>query len=51
MAHSGKPHFILADTNTAQGVPLLEARKPYLHFVRFSDEAEKAQFVEFWEAM
>jgi len=51
MEHAGKPHFILADTNTAQGVLLLEGRKPYLHFVRFHDEAEKAEFLRFWEAM
>ncbi len=51
LAHPGKPHFILADTNTAQGVPLLERRKPHLHYVRFKDEAEKAEFVKFWETM
>ncbi len=49
--HPGKPHFILADTDTARGVPLLEPRKPHLHFVRFGDEAEKAAFVKLWEAM
>jgi len=51
LSHPGKPHFILADTNTAQGVPLLEPRKPHLHFVRFEDEAEKAKFIRFWETM
>ena len=51
IAHPGKPHFILADTNTAEGVPLLEHRKPHLHFVRFKDEAEKAEFVKFRETM
>ena len=51
IAHPGQPHFILADTNTAEGIPLLEHRKPHLHFVRFKDEAEKAEFVKFRETM
>ena len=51
VAHPGQPHFILADTNTAEGIPLLEHRKPHLHFVRFKDEAEKAEFVKFRETM
>jgi transketolase len=38
----GKPLFVLAYTDPSQGVPLLDERKPYLHFVRFKeDELER----------
>jgi transketolase len=47
----GKPLFILCYTNTAQGVPLLEERKPYLHFVRFKSADEKQKLQEFLETM
>jgi transketolase len=33
----GRPHFVLCDTDSARGVPLLEARKPHLHYVRFKE--------------
>lgn len=49
--HSGKPLFILCYTNTAQGVPVLEERKPYLHFVRFKDAEEKQKLQGFFETM
>jgi len=39
--HAGKPLFVLCYTNSAQGVPQLESRKPYLHFVRFGSEGER----------
>lgn len=42
--HAGKPLFVLAYTDTARGIPLLDARKPNLHFVRFKDPAEIAEF-------
>lgn len=50
-AHPGTPLFVLGYTDTARGIPLLEARKPYLHFVRFKDAGEKAQFEEFLASM
>lgn len=43
----GKPHFVLAYTNTSQGIPLLDERKPKLHFVRFKDDAEMARYRAF----
>ncbi|MFO8063293.1 MAG: 1-deoxy-D-xylulose-5-phosphate synthase N-terminal domain-containing protein [Spirochaetota bacterium] len=49
--HTGKPLFVLAYTDGARGVPLLEARKPYVHFVRFKSAEEKAQFETFLERM
>jgi transketolase len=49
--HRGKPLFILCYTNTAQGIPLLEKRKPYLHFVRFKSEEEKKELEAYLEQM
>ncbi|MCG8511806.1 MAG: thiamine pyrophosphate-dependent enzyme, partial [Rhodospirillales bacterium] len=42
--HSGKPLFVLCYSNSTQGVPLLDERKPNLHFVRFKDQAEMDRF-------
>ncbi len=39
-SHEGRPLFVLCYSNSTQGVPMLEERKPKLHFVRFKDEAE-----------
>lgn len=39
----GRPHVVLCYTNTAQEMPLLETRKPHLHYVRFKTEQEKEQ--------
>ena len=36
----GKPLFILCYTNTTQGLPELDYRKPHLHFVRFRDHED-----------
>lgn len=46
-AHSGVPLFVLAHTDSTRGVPLLEARKPNVHFVRFKSAEEKAEFKRF----
>ena len=48
----GRPLVILADTNSTQGIPLLEPRRPKLHYVRFKDEVEKQAFADLlaeWE--
>lgn len=49
--HAGVPLFVLATTDSTRGVPLLETRKPHVHFVRFRSEAEKADFRRFLEEM
>ena len=41
--HPGQPLIILAHTSPYQGMPALEARFPRLHYVRFKEEAERAQ--------
>lgn len=48
---AGKPLFVLAYTNPSQGVPLLDERKPYLHFVRFKDKAEIERYKAFLQQM
>ncbi len=47
----GRPLFIIARTNPCQGIPLLEERRPRLHYVRFKDEAEKQRYREFLMTM
>jgi len=49
--HPDRPLFVLCYTDTARGVPLLEERKPYLHYVRFKNDQEKAEFQRFLETM
>jgi transketolase len=49
--HLGVPLFILAHTDSTKGVPLLESRKPHVHFVRFKSAEEKAEFERFLEEM
>ncbi|MEM7128391.1 MAG: 1-deoxy-D-xylulose-5-phosphate synthase N-terminal domain-containing protein [Chloroflexota bacterium] len=46
-ANDGKPLFILAYTDPAKGMPMLDARKPKLHYVRphSSDELEQFKVV------
>jgi len=44
-----KPHFVLCYTDTAKGIPMLDKRKPKLHFVRFKDDAEIAKYQTFLE--
>lgn len=43
-----RPLFVLAYTDTARGLSILEERKPKLHYVRFSDEAERQRYREFY---
>ncbi|MEI3598653.1 hypothetical protein SPD79_09900 [Oceanobacillus sp. SE10311] len=47
----GKPLFVLCYTNTSEGLPLLDKRKPNLHYVRFKTDEEKMQFSKLYESM
>ncbi|MDR0850912.1 MAG: transketolase [Clostridiales Family XIII bacterium] len=49
-AHAGKPLVVLCYTDSAHDVPLLEKRKPFLHFARI-DADEMEQFKELYEQM
>ena len=44
---NGKPLVVLAYTNPCQGIPLLEERRPRLHYVRFKNKAEKERYINF----
>ena len=43
----GRPLFVLAYTNTSEGMEILEERKPKLHYIRFKDEAERQRYQVF----
>ena len=45
--HPGQPLVVLCYTNSAQGIPLLEERKPKLHYVRFGGTDEMERFQKF----
>lgn len=47
----GRPLFVIARTNPCQGIPLLEERRPRLHYVRFKDEAEKQRYKDFLKTL
>lgn len=42
--HSEQPLVVLCYSNSTQGIPLLDERKPKLHFVRFGNETEIEQY-------
>lgn len=44
----GKPLFVLAYTDPCRGIPLLEARRPFLHYVRFKSAEEKNAYEELY---
>ncbi|MEW5720450.1 MAG: 1-deoxy-D-xylulose-5-phosphate synthase N-terminal domain-containing protein [Chloroflexota bacterium] len=44
LSPNGKPLIVLAYTNACQGIDLLKARRPRLHYLRFKDEAERDQY-------
>lgn len=49
-AHEGKPLVVLCQTDATRGVPLLEKRKPFLHFVRVDDK-DKEAFQKMYDQM
>lgn len=48
--HEGKPLVVLCRTSAAHGIPLLEKRKPFLHFVRVGND-EMEDFKKFYDQM
>lgn len=46
---TGKPHFVLAYTDPTRGVPLMEQRRPVLHYLRFTGPDERAEYERFYE--
>jgi transketolase len=47
----GRPLFVLAYTDPCAGMPIIEARRPKLHYVRFKNAEERTQFAEFLATM
>jgi transketolase len=43
--------FVLAYTDPCAGMPLLEARRPHLHYVRFQDEQDRNRFSELLQTL
>lgn len=41
---TGKPHVVLAYTDPVRGLPLLNDRRPVLHYLRFKDGAERDSY-------
>lgn len=48
--HPGAPHFVLCRTDPCRGVPLLESRRPKLHYLRFTSAGEKKEYADFFAA-
>jgi len=47
----GRPLFVLAYTNPTACMPIIENRRPKLHYVRFKDEKERQVFIDFLATM
>lgn len=43
---SDRPHVVLAYTDPVRGLPLLEERRPVLHYLRFTSEDERAKYAD-----
>ena len=50
-AEDGRPLVVLAYTDPTRCMNLLEARRPKLHYVRFSSADEKAEYEEAFQAL
>ena len=48
---STKPHFVLAYTDPVRGLPLLDERRPVLHYLRFTSEQERAKYADAYADM
>lgn len=48
---TGKPHFVLAYTDPVRGIPLMNKRRPVLHYLRFTGTDERREYEQFYEAM
>jgi transketolase len=50
-APDGRPSFILARTDPTRGIPLLNQRRPVLHYLRFGSEAERGSYHDFYAGL
>lgn len=47
----GRPTFILCDTDACRGLPVLEKRKPKMHYIRFSSSEQKEELIKALQEM
>lgn len=50
-SHPNQPLVVIARTDPAHGIEILRSRAPKFHYVRFKDEAERAQYREWLAEM
>ena len=50
-AETGKPHFVMALTNPARGLPIFAERAPLLHYLRFTSDEERDRYQKVYEEM
>lgn len=48
---TGKPHVVLAYSDPTRGIPLLEERRPVLHYLRFTGSDERDRYRTAYESM
>ncbi len=48
---TGKPHFVLAYTDPTRGVPLMNERRPTLHYLRFTGDDERARYQDYYDEL
>ncbi len=48
---TGRPHVVLAYSNPTQNIPLLDERRPTLHYLRFTNAEERARYRNAFELM
>ncbi len=51
LSPDGRPLVVLAYSNPCQGFPILEERRPKLHYIRFKDKQEKERYQALLEEM
>lgn len=50
-AETANPHMLLCYTDPVRGLPILEERKPVLHYLRFTGTDERAKYESAYEEM
>lgn len=48
---TGKPHVVLAYTDPVRGLPLMNERRPVLHYLRFTSEDERERYADAYAEM
>jgi len=48
---TARPHFVLAYTDPVRGVPLMNNRRPVLHYLRFTGNDERQEYERFYEEL